>query len=257
MLMGIVSGLEWISTDLIEDSGVELKGWSGSVMTSLDEYDGVFEELYDLYGDKVKVHPVVRLVYMVGASAAVYHLTNTMAKHQKSLQDDGAKMSGKEGAEYLRNLNRQYVEEERAQQARAQARAQAAPRQEACDTPPSVREMGTVIPMKPPPVEVPDRESRMRGPAAMMTMSRPVGLHSRVAPSELGSGAPAPDAEPLRPDVALAAGHPLLQGVAQASLDRVRVRRPPPRRGPAPEAGRRRTRRESPCDLSEHRLSAQ
>lgn len=224
--MGIVSGLEWISTDLIEDSGIELKGWSGSVMTSLDDYDGVFEELYDLYGDKVKVHPVVKLVYMVGASAAVYHLTNTMAKHQKSLEEDaaGANLGGKDGAEYLRDLNRKYMEEERAQQARAhahaQARAQPAPRQEASDIPlpPSVKDMGTVIPMKPPPVEVPERETRMRGPAAMMTMPRPVGLQSRVAPSEIGSGAPAPDAEPLRLDVSLAAGHPSLQGAALAGI---------------------------------------
>jgi hypothetical protein len=57
-----------------------LKGWAEAVHTNIEDYDEIFEELYDLYKDKAKTHPFVRLVMMLGVSGAMYHITKTMAE---------------------------------------------------------------------------------------------------------------------------------------------------------------------------------
>ena len=57
-----------------------LKGWSESVHTNIEDFDEIFEELYDLYKDQAKVHPMLRLVGTLGVSATMYHLTNSMAE---------------------------------------------------------------------------------------------------------------------------------------------------------------------------------
>ena len=45
-----------------------------------DDYDGVFEELYVKYRSKVNVAPEVKLIMMLGGSAMMFHLTNSMFK---------------------------------------------------------------------------------------------------------------------------------------------------------------------------------
>jgi hypothetical protein len=46
----------------------------------VDDYDGVFEELYVKYRTKVNVAPEVKLIMMLGGSAMMFHLTNSMFK---------------------------------------------------------------------------------------------------------------------------------------------------------------------------------
>jgi hypothetical protein len=49
-------------------------------MENLDDYDGVFEELYVKYKTKMNVAPEVKLIMMLGGSAMMFHLTNSMFK---------------------------------------------------------------------------------------------------------------------------------------------------------------------------------
>ena len=49
-------------------------------MENVDDYDGVFEELYVKYRSKVSVAPEVKLIMMLGGSAMMFHLTNSMFK---------------------------------------------------------------------------------------------------------------------------------------------------------------------------------
>ena len=49
-------------------------------MENVDDYDGVFEELYNKYKTKVDVAPEVKLIMMLGGSAMMFHLTNSMFK---------------------------------------------------------------------------------------------------------------------------------------------------------------------------------
>jgi hypothetical protein len=81
-LMTFVSGVEMVNDKFGNKLPVKprLKGWSESVHTNIGDFDDIFEELYDMYKDKAKMHPLLRLVGTLGVSATMYHLTNSMAE---------------------------------------------------------------------------------------------------------------------------------------------------------------------------------
>ena len=79
MLVACVTGLEFLNKRY-NPFEVQLEGWSESVMENVDDYDGVFEELYVKYRSKVNIAPEVKLIMMLGGSAMMFHLTNSMFK---------------------------------------------------------------------------------------------------------------------------------------------------------------------------------
>ena len=81
-LMTFVTGVEMVNDKFGHRLPVKprLKGWSESVHTNVEDFDEIFEELYDMYKDSAKMHPLLRLVGTLGVSATMYHLTNTMAE---------------------------------------------------------------------------------------------------------------------------------------------------------------------------------
>ena len=79
MLIACITGLEFLN-DKFDPFDLELNGWSQNMMENVEDYDGVFEELYNKYKTKVQVAPEVKLVMMVGGSAMMFHLTNSMFK---------------------------------------------------------------------------------------------------------------------------------------------------------------------------------
>jgi hypothetical protein len=87
ILMALTSTMEfankrWNPLDL------ELNGWSEQVCESITDYDQVFERLHEKYKGKMgRIPPEAELLLMVGSSAFVFHLTNTMFKN-KNLMDN-------------------------------------------------------------------------------------------------------------------------------------------------------------------------
>ena len=79
MLVACVTGLEFLNKRY-NPFEIALEGWSESVMENMDDYDGVFEELYNKYKTKMNVAPEVKLIMMLGGSAMMFHLTNSMFK---------------------------------------------------------------------------------------------------------------------------------------------------------------------------------
>lgn len=79
MLVACVTGVEFLNKRY-NPFDVQLEGWSESVMENVDDYDGVFEELYVKYRNKVAVAPEIKLIMMLGGSAMMFHLTNSMFK---------------------------------------------------------------------------------------------------------------------------------------------------------------------------------
>jgi hypothetical protein len=79
MLVACVTGLEFLN-DKFDPFDLELNGWSQNMMENVEDYDGVFEELYNKYKTKVQVAPEIKLIMMVGGSAMMFHLTNSMFK---------------------------------------------------------------------------------------------------------------------------------------------------------------------------------
>jgi hypothetical protein len=79
IMIACITGLEFLN-DKFDPFDLELNGWSQNTMENVEDYDGVFEELYNKYKTKVQVAPEVKLIMMVGGSAMMFHLTNSMFK---------------------------------------------------------------------------------------------------------------------------------------------------------------------------------
>jgi Family of unknown function (DUF5767) len=79
MLIATVTGLEFLNKKF-DPFDLQLDGWSENMMENVDDYDGVFEDLHNKYKNKIEVAPEVKLIMMVGGSAMMFHLTNSMFK---------------------------------------------------------------------------------------------------------------------------------------------------------------------------------
>jgi len=99
MLIACVTGLEFLNKRF-DPFDLQLDGWSENVMENQDDYDGVFEELYNKYNTKVNVAPEVKLIMMIGGSAMMFHLTNSMFK--SALPDMGKVL--KQNPDLVKNM---------------------------------------------------------------------------------------------------------------------------------------------------------
>ena len=77
-----MSAMEWSSKNInaVRMFGLNLDGLSESAQMNVGEFEEDFEELYELYGDKMKVHPLVRIPMRICFMVYMVHLTNQMAQ---------------------------------------------------------------------------------------------------------------------------------------------------------------------------------
>ena len=79
ILMAFTSGVEFLNNKF-DPFDVKLDGWSENMMENVNDYDEVFEELHEKYGDSVKMAPELKLLSMVAGSGFMFHLTNSLFK---------------------------------------------------------------------------------------------------------------------------------------------------------------------------------
>jgi len=87
MMMAFVSALEFLN-NRFDPFELKLDGWAEAVNENIEDYDDVFGELHEKYGDKAKMAPEIKLIFMLGGSAAMLHMTNTMFKSAMPGMDD-------------------------------------------------------------------------------------------------------------------------------------------------------------------------
>ncbi len=78
-LMMVVSGVEFLNGKF-DPFDIRLNGWSEKVMENINDYDEIFEELHDKYGESVKTAPELRLMLTLAGSGFMFHLQNSLFK---------------------------------------------------------------------------------------------------------------------------------------------------------------------------------
>ena len=87
ILMTCINGIEFLN-NRFDPFDLKLEGWSEQIADNMDDYDEVFGELYDKYKSKASMAPELKLLFQVGGSAAMLHMTNTMFKSAMPGMDD-------------------------------------------------------------------------------------------------------------------------------------------------------------------------
>jgi hypothetical protein len=87
MLMAAITGIEFLNSKF-DPFDIKLDGWAEQVNENLDDYDEIFAELHEKYKSKATMAPELRLLFQLGGSAAMLHMTNTMFKSSMPGMDD-------------------------------------------------------------------------------------------------------------------------------------------------------------------------
>jgi hypothetical protein len=87
MLMAIINGMEFLNGKF-DPFDIKLDGWSEQIQENVNDYDDVFGELYDKYKSKASMSPELKLLFQLGGSAMMVHMTNTMFKSAMPGMDD-------------------------------------------------------------------------------------------------------------------------------------------------------------------------
>tara|TARA_Y100000389_G_scaffold203006_1_gene250082 strand:- start:14174 stop:15406 length:1233 start_codon:yes stop_codon:yes gene_type:complete len=91
-MMALTSGVEFLNSKF-DPFDVKLDGWSESLHDNLSDYDDVFEELHEKYKTRAKIAPELKLLMMLGGSAAMFHMTNSFFKSAMPSMDDVLKQN--------------------------------------------------------------------------------------------------------------------------------------------------------------------
>ena len=87
ILMACVTGLEYLNGK-IDPFDLKLDGWGESVNENITDYDDVFGELHEKYKFSAKMAPELKLLFMLGGSGLMVHMTNAMFKSSIPGMDD-------------------------------------------------------------------------------------------------------------------------------------------------------------------------
>jgi len=87
LLMTAITGLEFLNNKF-DPFDLKLDGWSEQINENVDDYDEIFGELHEKYKSKAKMAPELKLLFQLGGSAIMLHMTNTMFKSAMPGMDD-------------------------------------------------------------------------------------------------------------------------------------------------------------------------
>jgi hypothetical protein len=87
MMMAIINGIEFLNSRF-DPFDVKLDGWGEQINENITDYDDIFGELHDKYKSKASMSPELKLLFQLGGSAMMVHMTNTMFKSAMPGMDD-------------------------------------------------------------------------------------------------------------------------------------------------------------------------
>ena len=87
MMMALINGIEFLN-NRFDPFDIKLDGWGEQINENINDYDDVFGELYEKYKSKASLAPELKLMFQLGGSAMMVHMTNTMFKSAMPGMDD-------------------------------------------------------------------------------------------------------------------------------------------------------------------------
>lgn len=87
MLLTLINGIEFINGKF-DPFDIKLDGWSDQINENISDYDEIFGQLYEKYKSKPAIYPELKLLFQLGGSAIMVHMTNTMFKTEVPGIDD-------------------------------------------------------------------------------------------------------------------------------------------------------------------------
>jgi hypothetical protein len=87
MLMACINGLEFLN-GRFDPFDIKLDGWGEQLNENISDYDEIFGELHEKYKSKASMAPELKLLFQLGGSAMMVHMTNTMFKSAMPGMDD-------------------------------------------------------------------------------------------------------------------------------------------------------------------------
>lgn len=87
MLMACINGIEFLNGKF-DPFDIKLDGWGEQVNENITDYDEIFSELHDKYKTKAKMAPELKLLFQLGGSAMMVHMTNSLFKSSMPGMDD-------------------------------------------------------------------------------------------------------------------------------------------------------------------------
>lgn len=87
MLMAVINGIEFLNGKF-DPFDIKLDGWSAQFEENIGDYDEIFGELHEKYKSKASMAPELKLLFQLGGSAMMVHMSNTMFKSAMPGMDD-------------------------------------------------------------------------------------------------------------------------------------------------------------------------
>jgi hypothetical protein len=87
ILRAAINGIEYLNNKL-DPFDINLDGWSEQINENIDDYDDIFGELHEKYKSKAKMEPELKLLFQLGGSGILVHMTNTAFKSSMPGMDD-------------------------------------------------------------------------------------------------------------------------------------------------------------------------
>jgi hypothetical protein len=87
MMMACITGLEFLNSKF-DPFDIKLDGWGEQINENIDDYDDIFAELHEKYKSKAKMSPELKLLFQLGGSGIMVHMSNTLFKSSMPGMDD-------------------------------------------------------------------------------------------------------------------------------------------------------------------------
>lgn len=215
-----MSALEWGSKNvgMLRAFGLQLDGLSESAQMNVVDLEDDFEELYDLYGENMKMHPLVRIPLRTCMMVYMVHLTNQMTRKAPIPNIDDIMRQNPDIARQLASAAmQQQTQQMRGSAQPAQPTSQASPNNPLSGL---MSFMQGAIPPAPPPNLIP------KAPAESKPVRIGLPKSAMKAPAPPPAPAPAPTPKPVQMRAAPSIDD-LLKDIKQSVI-------PPPGNGPPP-----------------------